>query len=82
MKPRELPKVTRTALLLGELYPHLLQLKDTEEHGVRGQLEIVYKGFLIKYVGELPKEITKVEKEVGDWQNLNLWNDGWEQDNP
>lgn len=82
MKRRELPKITRTQLLLGQLYPQLVALRDSEENGAFGKFDLVYKGFHISFVGELPEDFIKKNEQSGQWENPNQFNDGWEQDNP
>ena len=56
MKERKLPKLTKTQILLGELYPYLLQLRDSEQHGPAGELDIFFKGFRIKWENKNPVE--------------------------
>ena len=78
MQHRILPKLCRTHILLGEIYPKLIELKDSEEHGPRGSLELVYRGIMIKFVGELPEPL--IVKQDCQWENPNRFNDGFDHD--
>ena len=66
--------------MLGELYPQLIRLRDSSDHGVEGQFDIVYKGFHIRWVGELPETLIAKNPSNGQWENPDHhWsNDGWE----
>ena len=59
MKTRELKRPTNTEILLGRIYPHLIQLRDSELHGNMGELDILYKGFRIIWESPIGIEYRK-----------------------
>lgn len=78
MKKRTLPQISRTQILLGEVYPQLVKLRDSEEHGPHGKFDLVYKGFHIQWVGELPEDLIKKNNDTVQWENPSRYNDGVE----
>ena len=54
MKRRVLKKLTHTEILLGRLYPKLVELRDSEFHGNLGELDIKFRGFRITWDNSLP----------------------------
>ena len=57
MKRRKLPVIDSTHILLGKLYPKLVELKNSEEHGSHGELNLFYRGFRIIFEGEGVHEV-------------------------
>ncbi len=72
MKRRELKKKTSTEILLGRIYPQLIQLRDSELHGNMGELDMLYKGFRIVWEGEthpIYKPNKKVDLDEIHWSS-------------
>ena len=78
MKKRVLPVIPKTQILLGQIYPELLKLRDSELHGNAGTLDLFYKGFRILWTNdELPPEKKfKTEIGTGEWENPNQYSSG------
>lgn len=77
MQHRILPKLCRTHILLGELYPKLIALRDSRDYGDVGKLELNYKGFKISWSGEeLPIDAKKFNQEIGTEDDPNRFNEG------